>query len=64
MGLVKKLGIIILLYVVIGVVWAVLMQIGYIPEPGGLGDTPLNILYTIFSPITFIYFTITYSIGL
>jgi len=63
MGLLKKLGILILLYVIIGVVWGVMMQLAYIPEPGGL-EGPLNILYTIFSPITTIYFLIVISLGL
>lgn len=64
MGLLKKLGIIILLYVIIGVAWSVMIQFGIIPQPGGLGDTPLNILYAIFSPITTIYFLIAISLGL
>ena len=63
MGLLKKLGIIILLYVIIGLVWSAMMQIGYLPTPGGL-EGPLNILYAVFSPITTIYFLIVISIGL
>lgn len=63
MGLMKKLGILILLYVIIGVVWSMMMQLTYIPEPGGL-EGPLNILYSIFSPITTIYFLIVISLGL
>jgi hypothetical protein len=63
MGLLKKLGIIILLYVIIGVVWSVMMQLGYLPVPGGL-EGPLNIVYTIFSPISTIYFLIIISLGL
>ena len=65
MGLLKKLGIIILLYVVIGIAWTAMMQFGHIPDASvGFGDSPLNILYTIFSPITFIYYLIINSIGL
>jgi len=63
MGLLKKLGIIILLYAIIGVVWSVMMQFGYLPAPGGL-EGPLNIVYIIFSPITTIYFLIVISLGL
>jgi hypothetical protein len=63
MGLLKKLGIIILLYVIIGVVWSAMMQLGYLPTPGGL-EGPLNILYMVFSPITTIYFMIAIGLGL
>ncbi|MGY5878717.1 MAG: hypothetical protein RTV31_00645 [Candidatus Thorarchaeota archaeon] len=63
MGLMKKLGIIILLYVIIGVVWSAMMQLGYLLTPGGF-EGPLNILYTIFSPISTIYFLIVISLGL
>ena len=63
MGLLKKLGIIILLYVIIGVAWTAMMQLGYLPSPGGL-EGPLNILYTVFSPISTVYFLIVISLGL
>ena len=63
MGLLKKLGIIILLYVIIGVVWSAMMQLGYLPAPGGL-EGPLNVVYAIFSPITTVYFLIVISLGL
>jgi hypothetical protein len=62
MGLAKKLGIVVLLYVIIGLVWSVMMHMAYLPEPGGL-DGPLNILYMIFQPITFIYFFIVIALG-
>ncbi|MFW9910185.1 MAG: hypothetical protein ACFFEF_16635 [Candidatus Thorarchaeota archaeon] len=63
MGLLKKLGIIVLLYVIIGIGWSAMIHLGYLPSPGGL-DGPLNILYVIFQPITFIYFMIVVSLGL
>ena len=63
MGLLKKLGIIILLYVILGVVWSVLIYMLIVP-PGGFGDSPLNVLYTIFSPITTIFFLILVSTGI
>ena len=63
MGLLKKLGIIILLYVILGVVWSVLIYMLIVP-PGGFGDSPLNILYTIFSPITTVFFLILVSTGI
>ncbi|MGY5857768.1 MAG: hypothetical protein RTU63_00245 [Candidatus Thorarchaeota archaeon] len=40
-----------------------MMQLAYIPDPGGL-EGPLNILYIIFSPIATIYFLIVISLGL
>ena len=63
MGLLKKLGIIILLYVIIGVVWGAMMFMLIIPAPGGL-EGPLNILYTIFSPVTTIFFLVLVSTGI
>ncbi|MCK5264934.1 MAG: hypothetical protein KAR03_04940 [Candidatus Thorarchaeota archaeon] len=63
MGSLKKLGIIILLYVIIGIAWSAMMQLGYLPSPGGL-EGPLNILYVVFSPITTFYFLIVISLGL
>ena len=63
MGIAKKIGIVILLYVIIGFVWSIMMHFGYIPPPGGL-EGPLNVLYMIFEPITFIYFIIVFSLGL
>jgi hypothetical protein len=63
MGFMKKLGIIILLYIIIGVAWSAMMQLGYLPEPGNL-EGPLNILYLVFSPITTIYFLVIISLGL
>jgi hypothetical protein len=62
MGLLKKLGIVILLYVVMGIGWSVMMHLGYLPSPGGL-DGPLNLLYIIFEPITLIYFMIVIGLG-
>ena len=63
MGLLKKLGILILLYVIIGVVWGVLMFMSIIPVPGGL-EGPLNVLYIIFSPVTTVFFLILVSTGI
>jgi hypothetical protein len=63
MGLAKKLGIVVLLYMILGFVWSIMMHFGYLPAPGGLSG-PLNILYLIFQPITFVYFFIVVAIGL
>ena len=63
MGLAKKLGIVVLLYVILGLVWSVMMHFAILPAPGGL-DGPLNLLYLIFQPITFVYFIIVVSLGL
>ncbi|TFG28322.1 hypothetical protein EU527_17455 [Candidatus Thorarchaeota archaeon] len=63
MGLLKKLGIILLLYVLLGIVWSVMRQFSIVPEPGGL-DGPLNLIYILFEPISFIYFIIVISLGL
>ena len=63
MGLAKKLGIVVLLYVIIGIAWSVMRHLGYLPPPGGL-DGPLNILYLIFEPISLIYFMIIMALGL
>ncbi len=63
MGLLKKLGILILLYVILGVVWSALMYLSIIPVPGGL-EGPLNVIYIIFSPITTVFFLILVSTGI
>ena len=63
MGLLKKLGIVILLYVILGFVWGALMFMLIIPPPGGLAG-PLNVLYIIFSPITTVFFLILVSTGI
>jgi hypothetical protein len=63
MGLLKKLGIVVLLYVILGLVWSVMMHFAILPPPGGL-DGPLNLLYLIFQPITLIYFMIVMALGL
>ncbi len=63
MGLARKIGIIVLLYVIIGIIWSVMRQFGYLPAPGGL-EGPLNILYIIFEPISLVYFMIVISLGL
>ena len=63
MGIAKKLGIVVLLYVIIGLVWSMMMHFAILPGPGGLGG-PLNILYLIFQPITFVYFMIVIALGL
>ncbi len=64
MGLAKKLGIVVLLYVILGIVWSVMRHMAIIPpSPGGL-EGPLNILYLIFEPISLVYFMIVMAIGL
>ena len=63
MGLLKILGIIILLYVILGFIWGILMFMSIIPVPGGLPG-PLNILYAIFSPVTTVFFLILVSTGI
>jgi hypothetical protein len=63
MGILKKIGIVILLYVIIGFVWGILMFMSILPPPGGL-DGPLNVLYIIFSPITNVFFLILVSTGI
>jgi hypothetical protein len=63
MGIAKKLGIVVLAYVIIGLVFSMMMHFEYLPEPGGL-DGPLNILYIVFQPISLIYFMIVISLGL
>ena len=63
MGLLKKLGIVVLLYVILGFVWGILMYMLIIPPPGGLSG-PLNVLYIIFSPITTVFFLILVSTGI
>lgn len=63
MGLLKKLGIVVLLYVIMGFAWTVMMHLAILPPPGGL-EGPLNILYIIFQPITIIYFFIIVALGI
>lgn len=64
MGLAKKLGIVVLFYVILGIVWSVMRHMAIIPpSPGGL-EGPLNILYLIFEPISLIYFMIVMTLGL
>ena len=64
MGIAKKIGIIVLIYVVLGIVWSAMRQFAIIPpSPGGL-EGPANILYIIFEPISFIYFMIVMSLGI
>lgn len=63
MGLLKKLGIVVLLYVILGFVWGILMYMLIIPPLGGLSG-PLNVLYIIFSPITTVFFLILVSTGI
>ncbi|MFX1369230.1 MAG: hypothetical protein ACFFAY_11565 [Promethearchaeota archaeon] len=58
MGAAKKIGAVILAYVIIALIWSVMRHMEIIPlEPGGL-DGPLNILYMVFDPISIIYFMI------
>lgn len=64
MGIAKKLGIIILLYIIVGVVWTLLRWQNIIPiTPGGL-EGPLNILYLIFDPVSIVVFMILGSLGM
>ncbi len=63
MGVLKKLGLVFMAYVILGVIWSVLIQFGIIPPAGGLGGA-LNVLYIIFTPVSLVYFTILYSLGL
>ena len=63
MGLAKKLGIVVLLYVILGFVWSIMMHLAILPGPGGL-EGPLNILYLVFQPITIVYFFIVVALGL
>jgi len=63
MGVLRKLGIVILVYIIVGVIWSALIQFGIIPPAGGLGGA-LNVLYIIFMPVSFVYFIILGSFGL
>jgi len=64
MGIAKKIGIVILAYVIIGLAWAIMRHTAIIPtSPGGL-EGPLNILYVIFEPISLIYFMIIMALGI
>ncbi|MBN2231070.1 MAG: hypothetical protein JW779_15910 [Candidatus Thorarchaeota archaeon] len=63
MGLLKRLGYILLLYVIIDIAWSVMVHMGHLPSPSGL-EGPLNILYVVFELISFIYFIIVISLGL
>jgi hypothetical protein len=64
MGAAKKLGIVVLLYVILGLVWSVMRHMAFIPpSPGGL-DGPANILYIIFEPISIVYFMIVMALGM
>jgi hypothetical protein len=63
MGLLKKIGIVILLYIILGFVWGALIFMSIIPPPGGLSG-PLNVIYIIFSPVTTVFFLILVSVGI
>jgi len=63
MGIAKRIGIVVLVYLILGLLWSVMMHLGFLPSPGGL-DGPLNILYIVFQPVSFIYFMIMISLGL
>jgi hypothetical protein len=64
MGIAKKVGIVILFYLLVGLVWSVLRWQNIIPiEPGGL-EGPLNILYLIFEPVSFVFFMLLVALGL
>ncbi len=64
MGIGKKIGIIVLVYLILGVVWSILAWQNIVPmEAGGL-EGPANILYLIFSPVSLLVFMILGSLGL
>ncbi len=64
MGIAKKIGILILVYLLVGLVWSVLRWHNIIPiEPGGL-EGPLNILYLVFEPVSFLFFMLLIALGL
>lgn len=64
MGAARKLGIIVLVYIILGVVWSLLAWQNFVPmEAGGL-EGPANILYLIFSPVSLLVFMILGSLGL
>ena len=63
MGAAKKIGIIILLYLIIGVVWSILRWQNIIPLAAGGLEGPLNILYLIFDPVSLIVFMLLGSLG-
>ena len=64
MGAAKKIGIIILIYFIVGLVWSILRWQNIVPlEAGGL-EGPANILYIIFDPVSLIVFMILGSLGL
>jgi hypothetical protein len=65
MGAAKKIGIIILLYLLIGVVWSILRWQNIIPLSAEDGlEGPLNILYLIFDPVSLIVFMLLGTLGL
>ena len=64
MGIAKKLGIVILLYFILGVAWSLLIWQGTLPQDAGALEGPANILYIIFGPVTMIVFMILGSLGL
>ncbi len=64
MGIAKKIGILILVYFIAGLLWTILRFMNIIPiSPGGL-DGPLNILYIVFEPVSLIFFLIIGSLGI
>jgi hypothetical protein len=65
MGVAKKIGIIILIYLLAGVVWSLLRWQNIIPLSSDDGlEGPLNILYLIFDPVSLIVFMLLGSLGL
>ncbi|MFW9794712.1 MAG: hypothetical protein ACFFEE_10445 [Candidatus Thorarchaeota archaeon] len=64
MGIAKKIGIVVLLYVILGLAWSVMRHMAIIPPTPGDLEGPLNILYIIFEPISLIYFMILMALGL
>lgn len=64
MGIAKKIGIIVLVYFILGVVWSLLAWQNIIPMQAGGLEGPANILYLIFSPVSLIVFMILGSLGL
>jgi hypothetical protein len=64
MGIGKKIGIVVLVYLILGVVWSVLAWQNIVPMQAGGLEGPANILYLIFSPVSLLVFMILGSLGL
>ncbi|MGY5852688.1 MAG: hypothetical protein RTU92_03895 [Candidatus Thorarchaeota archaeon] len=64
MGIAKKIGIVFLLYFILGTIWSILIWQGMLPMDAGGLEGPANILYIVFGPVTMIIFMILGSAGL